>query len=168
MEIARGWQKRVIRTNIAYAKQTVHIFSISPQSCSLFSASFQTFCLTAGAYLNTQKYGLFCSLIFFMLWANLVGMEFLHKRYKAVSWCPKTSFISIQACAEEAFGVVEDTEIREKYAKLNHELKMYQNQEKEIQAREKAILEKEEMYRQVGINRILYFYQLVCQRIRVI
>ena len=28
----------------------------------LFSASFQTFCLTARAYLNTQKYGLFCSL----------------------------------------------------------------------------------------------------------
>ena len=29
----------------------------------LFSASFQIFCLTARAYLNTQKYGLFCSLI---------------------------------------------------------------------------------------------------------
>ena len=29
---------------------------------SLFSASFQTFCLTARAFLNTQKYGLFCSL----------------------------------------------------------------------------------------------------------
>ena len=29
---------------------------------SLFSALFQTFCLTARAYLNTQKYGLFCSL----------------------------------------------------------------------------------------------------------
>ena len=28
------------------------------------SASFQTFCLTARAHLNTQKYGLFCSLIF--------------------------------------------------------------------------------------------------------
>ena len=25
-------------------------------------ASFQTFCLTARVYLNTQKYGLFCSL----------------------------------------------------------------------------------------------------------
>ena len=95
-------------------------------------------------------------------------MEFPRKRCKAVSWCPKTSFTSIQACAEEAFGVVEDTEIREKYAKLSHQLNMYQNQEKEIQAREKAILEKEEMYRQVGINRILYFYQLVCQRMRVI
>ena len=34
-----------------------------PQSRSLFSASFQTFCLTAGAYLNRQKYGLFCSLL---------------------------------------------------------------------------------------------------------
>ena len=29
-----------------------------------FSASFQIFCLTARAYLNTQKYGLFCSLHF--------------------------------------------------------------------------------------------------------
>ena len=36
--------------------------SVSPQSRSLFSASFQTFCLSARAYLNTQKYGLFRSL----------------------------------------------------------------------------------------------------------
>ena len=63
MGIARGWEKRVIRTNITYAKRTVRIFSVSPQSRSLFSASFQTFCLTARAYLNTQKYGLFCSLV---------------------------------------------------------------------------------------------------------
>ena len=62
MGIACGWEKRVIRTNIMYAKWTVHIFSVSPQSRSPFSASFQTFCLTARAYLNTQKYGLFCSL----------------------------------------------------------------------------------------------------------
>ena len=36
--------------------------SVSPQSRYLFSPSFQTFCLTAREYLNTQKYGLFCSL----------------------------------------------------------------------------------------------------------
>ena len=36
--------------------------SVSPQSRPPFSASFQIFCLTARAYLNTQKYGLFCSL----------------------------------------------------------------------------------------------------------
>ena len=54
--------KRVIRTNITYAKRTVRIFSVSPQSHSPFSASFQTFRLTVGAYLNTQKYGLFYSL----------------------------------------------------------------------------------------------------------
>ena len=35
------------------------IFSVSPQSRSLFSASFQTLCFTARSYLNTQKYGLF-------------------------------------------------------------------------------------------------------------
>ena len=39
------------------------IVSVSPQSHSPFSASFQTFRLTARAHLNTQKYGLFCSLI---------------------------------------------------------------------------------------------------------
>ena len=63
MGIARGWEKRVIWTNITYAKRTVRIFGVSPQSGSMFSASFQTFCLTARAYFNTQKYGLFCSLI---------------------------------------------------------------------------------------------------------
>ena len=36
--------------------------SLIPQSHSPFSASFQTFRLTARAYLNTQKYRLFCSL----------------------------------------------------------------------------------------------------------
>ena len=46
---------RVLRARASHAK------SVSPQSRSLFSASFQTFCLTAHAYLNTQKYGLFCS-----------------------------------------------------------------------------------------------------------
>ena len=63
MGIARGREKRVIWTNITYAKRTVRIFSVSPQSGSMFSASFQTFCLTARAYFNTQRYGLFCSLI---------------------------------------------------------------------------------------------------------
>ena len=38
-------------------------FRVSPQSRSPFSASLQTFFLTARAYLNTQKYGLFCRLI---------------------------------------------------------------------------------------------------------
>ena len=45
------------------AREKKRIFSVSPQSRSLFSASFQTFCLTARVYLNTQKYGLFCSLV---------------------------------------------------------------------------------------------------------
>ena len=35
----------------------------SPQSGFLFSASLQAFCLTARAYFNTQKDGLFCSLL---------------------------------------------------------------------------------------------------------
>ena len=59
---------RILRARSARASQGRRerkngIFSVSPQSRSLFSASFQTFCLTARAYLNTQKYGLFCSLL---------------------------------------------------------------------------------------------------------
>ena len=72
MGIARGWEKRVIRTNITYAKRTVRIFSFSPQSRSLFSASFQTFCLTARAYLSTPKYGLFCSIEVTEKWQKIL------------------------------------------------------------------------------------------------
>ena len=55
-EIGKAWRKSL---------------TVSPQSCSVFSASFQTFCLTARAYLNTQKYGLFCSLANASLHASL-------------------------------------------------------------------------------------------------
>ena len=54
-EIGKAWRKSLTRANRAS--------SYSPQSRSLFSALFETFCLTARAYLNTQKYGLFCSLV---------------------------------------------------------------------------------------------------------
>ena len=43
-------------------REKKRIFIVSPQSRSLFSASFQTFCFTTREYLSTQKYGLFCSL----------------------------------------------------------------------------------------------------------
>ena len=49
---------------------------VSLQSRSLFSASFQTFCLTARAYLNTQKYGLFCSLpVHWIKTLNLIAAD---------------------------------------------------------------------------------------------
>ena len=56
-------------------------FSVSPQSRSLFSASLHTFCLTARAYLNTQKYGLICSLK--LLGHHLVKLQkmFLGKEF---------------------------------------------------------------------------------------
>ena len=60
-EIGKAWRKSLTR-----AKRVRLIFSVSPQSRSLFSASFQTSCLTARAYLNMQKYGLFCSLSFIL------------------------------------------------------------------------------------------------------
>ena len=49
------------------AREKNHIFNVSPQSGSLFSASFQIVCLAVRAWLNTQKYGLFCSLV--ITWA---------------------------------------------------------------------------------------------------
>ena len=53
---------RGVRVWCARTARASHARSVSPHSRSLFSASFHTFCLTARAYLNTQKYGLFCSL----------------------------------------------------------------------------------------------------------
>ena len=65
---------RVLLARSARAhRNTDRIFSVSPQSRSLFSASFQTFCLTARAYLNTQKYGPFCSLTIFRRWRKNYG-----------------------------------------------------------------------------------------------
>ena len=48
-EIGKAWCKRVLRARRAC-------------EASFFFLFFQTFCLTARAYLNTQKYGLFCRL----------------------------------------------------------------------------------------------------------
>ena len=55
-EISKAWRKSLTRF-------AARIFRVFPQSRSLISASFQTFCLTARGYLNTQKQGLFCSLL---------------------------------------------------------------------------------------------------------
>ena len=54
--------------------------SVSPQSRSLFSALFRAFCLTSRAYLNTQKYGLFCSPIYWRQGKRLttVGLKIVH------------------------------------------------------------------------------------------
>ena len=51
---------RVLRARCARASHVER----ATESRSLFSASFQTYCLTARAYLNTQKYGLFWSLTY--------------------------------------------------------------------------------------------------------
>ena len=55
-EISKAWRKSLTRF-------AARIFRVFPQSRSLISASFQTFCLTARGYLNTLKQGLFCSLL---------------------------------------------------------------------------------------------------------
>ena len=50
-EIGKAWCKRVLRARRA-----------CEASLFFFKLFFQTFCLTARGYLNTQKYGLFCRL----------------------------------------------------------------------------------------------------------
>ena len=61
-EIGKAWRKSLTRAKRARLPHTLvreeNIFRVSSQSRSLFSASFQTFCPTDHAYLNTQKYGL--------------------------------------------------------------------------------------------------------------
>ena len=56
---AKSVKKSVKRGVRVLRAQSARASRVSPQSRSLFSASFQTFCLSARAYLNTQKYGLF-------------------------------------------------------------------------------------------------------------
>ena len=52
----KKWVKRGVRVLRARSSRASHAL-LSPQSRSLFSASFQTFSSTARAYLNTQQYG---------------------------------------------------------------------------------------------------------------
>ena len=54
-DIGKAWRTSLTRTKRASLREPQNV---SPQSRSPFSASFQTFCLTAHAYQNTQKYGL--------------------------------------------------------------------------------------------------------------
>ena len=61
----------IVKYSIYSGGSKISIFSVSSQSCPLFSASFHTFCLTVRAYLNMQKYGLFCSLLLFNPYAQL-------------------------------------------------------------------------------------------------
>ena len=66
-EIGKAWRKSLTSAKRASLTRPTGGWgerkkSVSRQSRSLFSASFETFCLTARKYLNTQKYGLFFSL----------------------------------------------------------------------------------------------------------
>ena len=49
-EIGKAWRKS------RESREKKRIFSVSPQSRSLFTASFRSFCLTARASLNTKNY----------------------------------------------------------------------------------------------------------------
>ena len=60
-EIGKACRKSLTREARERACEAREKKRLSP-GLALFSASFQTFCLTARTYLNTQKYGLFCSL----------------------------------------------------------------------------------------------------------
>ena len=74
-EIGKAW-----RTSLTREAREPHtpVGRVSPQSRSLFSASFQTFCSTARAYLNTQQYGLFCSLSHDGLFPTILSLNFYH------------------------------------------------------------------------------------------
>ena len=69
-KLVKAW-----RTSLTRAKL---VGRVSPQSRSLFSASFQTFFSTTGAYLNTQQSGLFCSLPHDGLFPTIWSLNFYH------------------------------------------------------------------------------------------
>ena len=76
---SRYFFSKSVKKSVKCGVRVLRLRSISLQSRSLFSASFQTFCLTAHAYSNTQKYGLFCSL----RW-TLLGHQYLCHPYKVI------------------------------------------------------------------------------------
>ena len=69
--------KRGVRVLRARSSRASHAL-LSPQSRSVFSASFQTFCSTPRAYLNTQQYGVFCSLSHDGLFPTILSQNFFH------------------------------------------------------------------------------------------
>ena len=94
-----------------------------PRSRSLFSASFQTFCLTARAYMNTQKYGLFCSLENLLFFRTVRRQLFTHTLLHHSSTTPYSLFTFLihsarQFACEQALLLVDSREVtREPHAK---------------------------------------------------
>ena len=68
-EIGKAWRKSLARAQrakphtLCEAGEKNRIFSVSPQSRSLFFSLVPDLLFDCSAYLNTQKYGLFCSLV---------------------------------------------------------------------------------------------------------
>ena len=93
------------------------------RSRSLFSASFQTFCLTARAYMNTQKYGLFCSLENLLFFRTVRRQLFTHTLLHHSSTTPYSLFTFLihsarQFACEQALLLVDSREVtREPHAK---------------------------------------------------
>ena len=103
-------RKNSVRVSRARSSRvSARIFIFSPQARSLFSDSLQNFCLTVRAYLNRQKYGLFCSLP--RLPINLVVQTYYWRR----QW--KTDFASFQTFSG-LFQLVKSVKIQENKLEL--------------------------------------------------
>ena len=83
-EIGKAWRKSLARAKGASLTR-------------LFSASFHTFCLTTRAYLNMQKYGLFCSLRLTKLERFIIYI--MHSLFIIIfliltldPWCPNLAY----------------------------------------------------------------------------
>ena len=109
-EIGKAW-----RTSRTRAK----LSNLVTQSRSLFSASFQTFSSTARAYLNTQQYGLFCSLSHDGLLPTILPLNFYHvilyfsKTPLAARTVERTCWASIRYFHYIAILFLEDSSLKD-------------------------------------------------------
>ena len=62
-EIGKVWRKSLTRAKRACEARGKLFLASLPSLALCFQPRSRPFCLTARAYLNTQKYGLFCSLV---------------------------------------------------------------------------------------------------------
>ena len=114
---------KACRKSLTRAKRASLLLASLPRSRSLFSASFQTFCLTARAYMNTQKYGLFCSLENLLFFRTVRRQLFTHTLLHHSSTTPYSLFTFLihsarQFACEQALLLVDSREVtREPHAK---------------------------------------------------
>ena len=86
-EIGKAWRKSLTPAKCASLSLSLSVFILVP-------VTFQTFCLAARAYLNTQKYGLFCSLLTLRFKSSQSHLILTYELRCFIPWLSVLSFCS--------------------------------------------------------------------------